>query len=78
MPVLRGLPLLGNNIALLRDAQKMILTGQARHRRCMQHAFRRAALAGYMTQINELAREHVAAATGPSGADGINEGIALT
>ena len=134
VPALRGLPLLGNNIALLRDAQKMILTGQARHgdvftldtlgkkatvflhpdafrdvyldregclssergwsysigpmfsgglmlrdfddhrlhRRVMQHAFRRAALDGYMTQINQLAREHLTAAAGASGADGVD------
>jgi cytochrome P450 len=42
------------------------------HRRVMQHAFRRAALAGYMEQVNALARDHVAAALAGAGPDGID------
>ena len=42
------------------------------HRRVMQHAFRRAALAGYMERVNALAREHVAAAVASGGPDGID------
>jgi cytochrome P450 len=42
------------------------------HRRVMQHAFRRAALAGYMTRVNALAREHVAAAVAAAGPDGVD------
>jgi cytochrome P450 len=42
------------------------------HRRVMQHAFRRAALAGYMDRVNALAREHVAAAVAGAGPDGID------
>jgi cytochrome P450 len=42
------------------------------HRRVMQHAFRRAALAGYMERVNSLAREHVAAAVAGEGSDGID------
>jgi cytochrome P450 len=41
------------------------------HRRVMQHAFRRAALAGYMTQVNALARQHVARAVGEAGPEGV-------
>ncbi|MGB7979894.1 MAG: cytochrome P450 [Candidatus Nanopelagicales bacterium] len=42
------------------------------HRRVMQYAFRRQALAGYMAQVNDLAAQHVAAAVrhaGPEGTD---------
>ncbi len=42
------------------------------HRRVMQYAFRRQALAGYMAQVNALAGAHVAAAVreaGPAGTD---------
>jgi cytochrome P450 len=42
------------------------------HRRVMQYAFRRQALAGYMEQVNHLARQHVAAAVAGAGADGID------
>ncbi len=42
------------------------------HRRVMQYAFRRQALAGYMEQVNALARHHVAAAAAGSGADGVD------
>jgi cytochrome P450 len=42
------------------------------HRRVMQHAFRRAALAGYMTRVNALAREHVARAVAGAGPDGVD------
>ncbi len=41
------------------------------HRRVMQHAFRRQALAGYMTRVNALARDHVARAVAEAGADGV-------
>ena len=42
------------------------------HRRVMQYAFRRQALAGYMEQVNRLARQHVAAAVAGAGPDGID------
>ncbi len=42
------------------------------HRRAMQHAFRRVALAGYMEQVNSLARQHVAAAVAQAPAEGID------
>ncbi len=42
------------------------------HRRVMQYAFRRQALAGYMEQVNALARQHVAAAVARADADGID------
>ncbi|HEX6888800.1 MAG TPA: cytochrome P450 [Candidatus Nanopelagicales bacterium] len=42
------------------------------HRRVMQHAFRRAALAGYMQRVNGLARQHVAAAVQQAGPDGVD------
>jgi cytochrome P450 len=42
------------------------------HRRVMQYAFRRQALAGYMEQVNRLSREHVAAAVAGAGPDGID------
>jgi cytochrome P450 len=45
------------------------------HRRVMQHAFRRQALAGYMEQVNALAREHVDAAVAGSGAASGASGI---
>jgi cytochrome P450 len=42
------------------------------HRRVMQYAFRRQALAGYMEQVNRLSREHVATAVAGAGRDGID------
>jgi cytochrome P450 len=42
------------------------------HRRVMQYAFRRQALAGYMEQVNSLARRHVTAAVAGAGPDGID------
>jgi cytochrome P450 len=42
------------------------------HRRVMQYAFRRQALAGYMQRVNDLARAHVSTAVGRSGPDGID------
>lgn len=42
------------------------------HRRVMQYAFRRQALAGYMEQVNSLSRRHVTAAVANAGPDGID------
>jgi cytochrome P450 len=42
------------------------------HRRVMQYAFRRQALAGYMDQVNRLAREHVSTAVAAAGPDGVD------
>ena len=42
------------------------------HRRVMQYAFRRQALAGYMEQVNASRAEHVAAAVAGAGPDGID------
>lgn len=42
------------------------------HRRVMQYAFRRQALAGYMDRVNGLARDHVALAVTGAGPGGID------
>ena len=42
------------------------------HRRVMQYAFRRQALAGYMERVNDLARAHISAAVARAEPDGIN------